>query len=281
VPDPTPPRPDGLPSSIDLNAPNAARMYDYMLGGNSNFAVDRAAADKVMAQGEVSTAPARLNRSFLRRSVRFMLEQGIDQFLDLGSGIPTVGNVHEIAQAANPNARVVYVDNEPVAVAHARHLLADNPNTAMVDADLRDPDSVLTDPLTTGLLDFDRPLGVLLVAVFHFIPDSDSPLEIVARYRRAARGGGHLALSHFTTDGQEEQAARGAAHYQQTATPVVARNRDEVAELFGSMPLVEPGLVWVPQWRPDGGDPALDRPSAARVYAGVSRIDPADNSDNL
>jgi hypothetical protein len=270
VPDSTPQQ--FGPPSVDVNSPNAARMYDYMLGGSSNFAVDREAADRMLEQAGNTTAPARLNRSFLRRAVRFMVDQGIDQFLDLGSGIPTVGNVHEIAQAQNPDAKVVYVDNEPVAVAHARHILADNPNAVIVDADLRDPAVVLEHPDTRRMLDFDRPLGVLMVAVFHFIPDSDRPLDIVTTYQRAARAGGYFALSHFTSDVRADNGRRGAAVYQKTSTPVVARSHAEVGALLGGVELVEPGIVWVPEWRPDGGDPELEQPELSVIYAGVGTI---------
>ena len=252
----------------DVTRPNAARMYDYMLGGSANFAADREAADAMMAAGGSTTAPARLNRAFLRRAVRFMVEQGVGQFLDLGSGIPTAGNVHEIAQAADPRARVVYVDNEPVAVHHAKELLAGNDNTAMIKADLRDVDSVLEHPETRRLIDFTQPVGLLMVAIFHFIPDTDRPADIVSGYLRAATGGGYLAISHFSDNGLV-QAKEAAGLYRRTATPVVARSRTEIGALLAGTELVEPGLVWTPEWLPDGGDPALDTPSDARIYAAV------------
>ncbi len=252
----------------DVTRPNAARMYDYMLGGSANFAVDREAADAMMAAGATTTAPARLNRAFLRRAVRFMVEQGVEQFLDLGSGIPTAGNVHEIAQSASPGARVVYVDNEPVAVHHARELLAGNDDAAMINADLRDVDAVLGHAQTRRLIDFARPVGLLMVAIFHFIPDTDRPADIVSRYLRAASGGGYLAISHFSDNGLV-QAKEAATLYRRTATPVVARSREEVGALLAGTDLVEPGLVWTPQWRPDGGDPALGDPSESRIYAAV------------
>src|SRR5437879_6199523 len=158
---------------VDVTRPNAARMYDYMLGGSTNFAADREAAEQMMAAGGATTAPARMNRAFLRRAVRFMVEKGIEQFLDLGSGIPTAGNVHEIAQAANPDAHIVYVDNEPIAVHHATELLAGNDNAAMIRADLRNVQSVLVHPDTRRLIDVTKPVGLLMVAIFHFIQDTD------------------------------------------------------------------------------------------------------------
>jgi SAM-dependent methyltransferase len=255
----------------DVKRPNAARMYDYMLGGSTNFAADRDAAEAMMAAGGTTTAPARLNRAFLRRAVRFMTEQGIDQFLDLGSGIPTAGNVHEIAQAANPDARILYVDNESVAVHHAKELLAGNDRAMMINADLRDVDSVLAAAETRRLLDFSRPVGLLMVAIFHFIPDTDQPADIVSGYLRALTGGGYLAISHFSDNGLD-QAREAAGLYRSTATPVVARTRAEVAALMAGTELVEPGLVWTPQWRPDGGDPALDSPSDSRIFAAVGEF---------
>lgn len=251
--------------------PNAARMYDYMLGGSTNFAVDREAADQMLAVGGATTAPARRNRAFLGRAVRFMTEQGIDQFLDLGSGIPSVGNVHEIAQSANPEARVVYVDNEPVAVHHARELLAGNDRAVMINADLRDVTGVVGNAETRRLLDFGRPIGLLMVAIFHFIPDDDRPAEIVSGYLRALTGGGYLAISHFSDNGLV-RAREAATLYRRTTTPVVARTRAEIVALLAGTELVEPGLVWTPEWRPDEGDPALESPSDARIYAAVGEI---------
>jgi SAM-dependent methyltransferase len=217
----------------------------------------------------------RLNRSFLRRAVRFMVDAGIDQFLDLGSGIPTVGNVHQIAQQANPLARVVYVDSEPVAFAHAQHLLNGNPCTTILHADLRDVDRVLTDPETVRLLDFSRPVGLLMVAILHFIPESDDPAGIVARYKSALTGGGYLALSHFTADGNQHGNAESSKQwYQQTATPVLTRTADELRAIIGSADLVPPGLVWTPDWRPEEGDLIPDRIEDAALYAAVATIPP-------
>jgi trans-aconitate methyltransferase len=212
----------------------------------------------------------------MRRAVRFMIEEGIDQFLDLGSGIPTVGNVHEIAQQANPNARVVYVDNEPVAVAHAKQLLSDDPNTAMVAADLRDAGAVLNHPNTRAILDFTRPIGVLLVAVFHFVPDSDDPAGILARYASAVPTGSYVAVSHYTQDGYDadklERMRKGMASYQRTATPVYARTEAELAGLLTGLEIVSPGIAWTPLWRPDNTEPALCEPTDSEIYGTVARI---------
>ena len=260
---------------MDVSRPNAARMYDYMLGGSQNFAVDREAVDAMLATAGSTMAPARLNRSFLRRAVQYMAADGIDQFLDLGSGIPTVGNVHEIAHAANPGSRVVYVDIEPVAVAHARHLLAGNDNATIVHADLRNVDEVLNHPETQRLIDFTRPVGLLLVSILHFIQDEDDPAGIVTAYRAATVAGGYLALSHFSIN-DNELARRGAAHYQKTATPVVGRTREEITTYLAGLEPIPPGLVWTSQWRPDGADPIPRSPQDARIYGAVGKMPPHD-----
>ena len=262
--------PTELPASVELDKPNAARIYDYMLGGSHNFEGDRTVAEDTMAATNSTPRSYRMNRSFLRRAVKFMLDNGIDQFLDLGSGIPTVGNVHEIAQSINPDVRVVYVDNEPVAVSHSRRMLADNPKAIIIDADLRDTRAVLGHPQTQRMLDFTKPIGLLMVAIFHFIPDRDRPSEIVARYRKAMRGGGFLAMSHFTGDDQAVRwASNGSQWYQQTANPLVMRTKAEFEALLTGVELVPPGVTWVQQWRADGSEPELAVPSESAIYAAV------------
>jgi hypothetical protein len=227
----------------------------------------------MMAATNSTPRSYRMNRSFLRRAVKFMVENGIDQFLDLGSGIPTVGNVHEIAQSINPDVRVVYVDNESVAVSHSRRMLAGDPNTVIIDADLRDTRAVLGHPLTQKMLDFGKPIGLLMVAIFHFIPDGDHPVQIVARYRDAMRGGGFLAMSHFTGDDQAVRlAANGAQWYQRTANPLIMRTRAEFEALLHDVELVPPGVTWVQQWHSDGGEPELAIPSESAIYAAVGRL---------
>ena len=281
--DPRIPSLSGEPPSpaVDISLPNAARIYDYLLGGCHNFAIDRETAEKAMAAGRSSALPARANRSFLRRAVRFMVSEGIDQFLDLGSGIPTVGNVHEIAQHANPDAHVVYVDNEPIAVAHARQLLAGNQNAMIIGADLRDTGAVLTHPDTRRLLDFDRPIGLLMVAVFHFIPDSDDPAGIIGRYVSAFRDGGYLALSHYTEDGytpeKRQRAAAGKAAYR---TPVVGRTSTELTGLLRGMEVLPPGCVYTPEWRPDDEQSVVSNPADAEIYAIVGRIPSRSSTDH-
>src|ERR1700742_3736270 len=193
-------RPRWIPADVDLDRPNPARILDYFLGGAHNFAVDRKAAKQaVQAMPEVANG-MRASRSFLRRAVTTLVEAGVDQFLDLGSGIPTVGNVHEIAQRLNPAARVVYVDNEPIAVAHAELLLRDNENTASIMADIRNPERIAEHPDVCRLLDFTQPLGLLMVGVIQFIPDDDDPWSIAKTYRGMLARGSYLALSAFTWD---------------------------------------------------------------------------------
>ncbi|HWE89030.1 MAG TPA: SAM-dependent methyltransferase [Pseudonocardiaceae bacterium] len=260
---------DELPPSIDRSRPSVARIYDWLLGGSANFAVDREAAQKVVAELTSMPLMARLNRSFLRRAVRYLVEQGIDQFLDLGSGIPTAGNVHEIAQAASPDARVVYVDVDPVAVNHARHLLADDPNATAVHADLRDVDTVLLE--ATTLLDFTRPIGLLLAAILPFIPDADDPSGIIDRYLSTLVPGSYLALSHGTND-QADNFGGALAAYNNSVMRVTLRSHAELLDLLHGVDLVEPGLVWTTEWRPDGRDPQLASGHEAGTWAAVGQL---------
>jgi SAM-dependent methyltransferase len=258
-----------VPSSVDLDRPSAARMYDYFLGGSHNFAVDREAAKSVEQIFPGMSGAARANRSFLRRAVRYMLSQGIDQFLDLGSGIPTVGNVHEIAQQTNPAARVVYVDVEPVAVAHSTALLADNPLASAIQADLRDPESVLGSDEVRTVLDFDRPIGLLMAAVLHFVPDEDEPQEAIARYRSVLAPGSFVAISHASWDGVSQEGRESGeqvnAIYRRTDSPLVLRSGAEVAAFFTGLEVVEPGVVPLGEWHPDSDDAYIN------AYAGVGR----------
>ncbi|MFD9733799.1 SAM-dependent methyltransferase [Umezawaea sp. NPDC059074] len=258
-----------VPSSVDLTRPSVARMYDYFLGGSHNFAVDRETAKAIEKIYPGMAGAARANRDFLRRAVRYLAGEGIDQFLDLGSGIPTVGNVHEIAQQVNPDSRVAYVDVEPVAVAHSIALLAKDPLTVAVQADLRDPDAVLANQEIRALLDFDRPIAVLLAAALHFVPDSDHPHAAVARYRDAVVPGSYLAISHGSLDGVPQDSVtsgeRVQAVYQRTDAQLVLRSAAEIARFFDGLDLVDPGVVLLPEWRPDSDDAYIS------AYVGVAR----------
>jgi hypothetical protein len=250
---------------VDVDTPNAARMYDYHLGGSHNFAADRAAAERTRAAMPWVAVAMRTNRAFLGRAVRFCQSEGIDQFLDLGSGIPTVGNVHEVARATDPGARVAYVDHEPVAVITSEAVLDGDPLTSVLHADLRDPGGVLAG---VGLLDLGRPVALLSVAVLHFVPDADDPAAIMARYRARLAPGSMHVLSHATADHDPEVAAAAAATYRSTSNPITPRSRAQIMELLAGTDLVEPGLVDASEWRPD--DPAAV--VHAGYYAAVGRI---------
>ncbi|NMO93488.1 hypothetical protein HH311_27310 [Actinomycetospora sp. TBRC 11914] len=258
---------------IDFERANAARIYDYFLGGAHNFASDRAQAATIVAANPDMPRVCRLNRDFLGRVVRWCLAAGVDQFLDLGSGVPTVGNVHEIALAARPDARVAYVDFEPVAVHHARDLTAGLDGVRVVQGDLRQPEAVLRDPGVAGLLDFDRPVAILAIAVLHFI-DDDLP-SIFGRYRAALAPGSVLALNHGSADQDDPVLAEAVRDiqrgYRGAATPVVLRDRAEIRELLDGFELVVPGLVDPVDWpveqpgvEPIGAYAAVGRAPAAR-----------------
>jgi hypothetical protein len=246
-------------------------VYDCLLGGGHNFPVDRQVADFIISRLPQARKIAGSNRAFLRRSVLFMAEQGITRFLDLGSGIPTVGNVHEIAQRANPASRVVYVDYEPVAVAHSELLLAGDERTAVVQADLTAPDNVLSTAPVRALLDTGEPIGLLMVAVHHFVPDEKDPVGLVARYRDALPSGSYVAISHLTADHDPEGMAEVTATMAASPDPMFFRGHDRVVELFDGMDLVEPGVVDAPHWRPEYG--VTDATNLVHgVYAGLARV---------
>jgi len=261
-------RPDWAPYGVDLDRPNAARVYDFYLGGAHNFAIDRQMAAQALAGWPELPLIMRANRAFLRRAVRFLARSGVRQFLDLGSGIPTVGNVHEVARAEEPSARVVYVDIDPVAVAHSRAILDGDPRVTPIQADLRSPADVLDLAAREGGLDLTQPVAVLLVAVLHFVPDSDDPGRVMAEYRDGTAPGSAIAICHATADGQGERADEHRALYARTPTPMTMRSHADVSRLLAGYELVEPGLVYMSQWRPDDEDlPA--RPEDYPGYAAV------------
>jgi hypothetical protein len=249
-------RPNWAPGDIDLARPSIARVYDYWLGGAHNFAVDRTVADKVLADVPVIKSIVLNHRAFLRRAVRFMLSRGIRQFLDLGSGIPTVGNVHEIAQATDPSARVVYVDVDAVAVAHSRAILTGNELVNVLQTDVRDAKQVLSAPEVQGLLDFDQPIGVLMIALLHFVPDAEDPRGIVGDYRDALPDGSYLAISHAGfEEGEWDPAWDEARHtYNRGVSEMCFRPKREVEAMFDGFELVEPGVARLPLWRPESPD---------------------------
>ncbi|HKN97823.1 MAG TPA: SAM-dependent methyltransferase [Pseudonocardiaceae bacterium] len=262
--------PDWVPEGVEVTVPNAARMYDYTLGGYHNFAVDREYIEKAIQAMPGIVAVAHANRAFVGRSVRWLVKEGVRQFLDIGSGIPTLGNVHEVAQEAAPDARVMYVDIDPVAVAHSEALLAGNDLAGVIQADLRQPSDILYHPDVLALLDFAQPVAVLLNAVMHFLPDSDHPLDIMAAIREALPSGGYVVMTHGTEarDTAREQ-ERVAELYQSTPTSFHLRDEDYVRRMFDGFELVEPGITTVTAWRPDPDE--QDDPPQDSILAVVGR----------
>jgi hypothetical protein len=258
-----------VPPEVDTELPSAARVYDYLLGGGHNFAADRQLGERFLLAQPHARAIARYNRSFLRRAVLHLLDQGIRQFLDLGSGIPTVGNVHEITRRAASGARVVYVDYEAIAVAHTRMILRDEPLATMVQQDMTEPAAVLDAALATGLLDLAEPLGLLAIGCFHLVPPAREPGAVLGAYRDAVASGSHLALSHWTADLQPAEMAGIVEVMKKSANPVFPRTHAEISGLLAGFDLVEPGVVPLPLWRPDGI--SEDDPEQAGLLAAVGR----------
>lgn len=263
-------RPYWAPQGIDITVPSVSRIYDYFLGGSHNFEVDRVAARVALKAVPGIPKIGQANRAVMRRAVRFAVDRGITQFLDIGSGIPTFGNVHEIAQSACPGARVVYVDNDPVAVAHSRAVLDGNADAAIVPADLRDPRSILEHPETQRLLDFDRPIALMLVAIVHFLHDDEDPAGIIAVLRDALVPGSAMVITHATVLGATAQASAGVQEaYNRTATPLLTRSREELEPFFEGFEIVEPGIVPLPYWRPDSPPSDDDAPGRLHGLAAV------------
>jgi SAM-dependent methyltransferase len=258
---------------FDLNTPNLARMYDYMLGGKDNFAVDRDAIDTLAANLPEAIPIARANRAFLQRVVRHLAASGIRQFLDLGSGLPTQGNVHEIVREVSPDAKVVYVDHDPVVAAHARTLLEKEKRVVFVQGDLLRPAKLLTTPEVTDFLDLNEPVAVLLVSILHFVQEADDPAAMVNVLRDAVAPGSYLALTHAVTGlGKEEAEENARAVYRGSSTGGAAgRTLEDITAFFGDFEMVPPGLVPVTEWRPD--EPTLPSEADLSDYllAGLAR----------
>ncbi|MEU5089255.1 SAM-dependent methyltransferase [Streptomyces sp. NPDC021356] len=266
-------RPAWAPRSIDISVPSVARIYDYYLGGSHNFEIDREAARRAMEFMPGLPKIMQANRAFMRRAVRFALDEGITQFLDVGSGIPTFGNVHEVAQSARPGARVVYVDHDPVAVTHSQSVLADNDDADVVAADLRKPHEILASPQLQRLIDLNRPVALLLVAILHFVEDTDDPYTAVAELRDALAPGSLLILTHASYEGiplPPERSEGAVDVYKGIRNPLIMRSRDEIARFFEGYDMVEPGLVPMARWRPQTA-PEDEDPYAFSGFAGVGR----------
>jgi hypothetical protein len=253
--------PGHVSPKIDTSVANVARMYDYWLGGKDNFEADRVAAEKVLIQMPGQRRSALENRRFLRRAVEFLTtEAGIDQFLDIGVGLPTQGAVHEVAHEINPRSHVAYVDYDPVVVAHGNALLATPDQSVVVQEDIRRPAELLANPVIRGHLDFDRPVAVLMLAIVHFVSDEDDPGAITARLRAALAPGSYLVLTHICQELLPDKAAAARAKdvYQKAGQPIKARTAAEIRGFFGDFELVEPGLVPKHAWRPPDGQAAAD-----------------------
>ncbi|MYV89489.1 SAM-dependent methyltransferase [Streptomyces sp. SID1034] len=266
-------RPAWAPQGIDISVPSVSRIYDYYLGGSHNFEVDREAAREAMRFMPGLPKVMQANRAFMRRAVRFAVDEGITQFLDIGSGIPTFGNVHEVAQSANPEARVLYVDHDPVAVAHSHAVLEGNGRAGIAAADLRKPQDILSAAEDSQLLDPSRPVALLLVAVLHFVEDQDDPYTAVATLRDALAPGSLLVLTHAAYEGiplSEEEAGGTVGVYRNIKNPLVMRSREEVTAFFDGFEVLEPGVVSMPLWRPEGEADQED-PYAFSGFAGVGR----------
>jgi SAM-dependent methyltransferase len=266
-------RPAWAPQGIDMSVPSVSRMYDYYLGGSHNFEVDRDAARKAMEFMPGLPAIMKANRAFMRRVVKFAAAEGLTQFLDIGSGIPTFGSVHEVAAAAAPGSRVLYVDHDPVAVAHSRAVLADHTDTGVMTADLRKPEQILNSPVTGELLDLERPVALLLICVLHFLEDEDEPYRAVATLRDALAPGSLIALTHAGYDGiplPQERVGGMVTAYKDIRNPLVMRSREATARFFDGFEMVEPGLVSPPRWRLDTPVEQED-PYAFSGFAGVGR----------
>jgi S-adenosyl methyltransferase len=259
---------------IDTSKPHAARMYDYLLGGKDHFAVDRQTAERAIAAIPTGRTAARENRAFLGRAVRYLVaEAGIRQFLDIGTGLPSANNVHEVAQAAAPESRVVYVDNDPIVLTHARALLTSTPEgrSAYIEADLCEPDRILAAPAIAETLDLTKPVALMLVGILHFIPDEANPARAVTTLVDALPRGSYLAASHGAPEFNPEGSAAWSRTYRDSGVPFQLRTADDFAELaFGGLEFVDPGLVVVSDWQPEGPGPR-PLPGEVGIVGGVAK----------
>lgn len=280
------------PAGVDLSQPSIARVYDYYLGGDTNWEIDRQFADKILREFPIMRPIARSNRLFLHRLVRHLTKAGIRQFVDLGSGVPTMGHAHEVAdQVAPGEVRVAYVDHEPVAVAHSRSLLrefGDEDRHTAIHADIRDPQGLWEKIEASGVIDPEKPIGLLMIAVLHVqqLPTPDSPVaddlgpHLVKTYRDLLPAGSYLGISHVTSEGIPAESAEMLTsikkRYDGAGSPVIWRTRDEIEALFGDFRLIDPGLTWTPLWHPEEASvtdetPDLDDPSKSVILAGVAK----------
>lgn len=249
---------DDLPSNIDTDVFSVARLYDFLLGGKHNFAPDRDFGRQLLAIEPNGRMILQQNRYFLARAMRVMLDDGVRQFLDLGSGIPTQNYVHELAHAVDPAARVVYIDNDPPAVSHSNYILRGDDRAGAVLADMIDAERVLGDPTVKSLIDFDKPVGLTALAAWHFVDDADDPAGVLAAYRRMLAPGSYLALTHATIDGATGDLVRNVqSQYQSVMKNPSPRTREQIAAFFEGFRILDPGIVNLPAWRPEKPEDAV------------------------
>ena len=258
----------GVPPGTDPTKPSAARIYNYLLGGKDNYAVDRAAADKVLAVAPDQRRLARANRAFAIRAVRVLAEAGLRQFIDLGTGFPPSPSVHEVARRSDPSARVIYVDYDPIVHTHNTALLAGDDHVASVQADIRQPEAILDHPDVSRLIDFDRPVGVLCVAVLHLVSDAEDPAGIIARFRARLCPGSYLVLSQFASESDQEAMVELRAVAAGTPVETYFRPQDQILRFFDGFEFLEPGLTSVQEWRQD----TITAPTRLKIAGAVGRI---------
>lgn len=265
------------PRGIDVTKPNVARVYDYMVGGKDHFAIDRMAAERALQIAPDAKEAGRACRAFLRRAVRYLAaEAGIRQFLDIGSGLPTATNVHQVAHEVDPGIRTVYVDHDPMVLVHGRALLANEPTTTVIEADIRRPREILEHPEVLERIDFSEPVGLLLFSILHHVHDSEDPEGIAATLRDALPSGSYLGIIHFWNPAEEhprisEKAIEAERMFNETMGTGRWRLRKEIAAYFGDFDLVEPGLCPLADWRPDGDDPSAQTDTRYTMIGGVAR----------
>lgn len=263
------PPPGWQPKGIDVSVPSVARVYDAILGGKDNFPVDRAIAEELVAFMPDGREAAIYNRAVLGRGVRYLAEQGIRQFIDLGSGLPTARNTHQVAQEVIPEARVIYVDNDPIVLAHGQALLAENQYTTVITADVRQPEEILSHPDLRSLIDFDQPIGLLMLGIIHHLNDEEDPGGLVARYRNAVAAGSYLFLTHFVDHGTQTDDLQKALLTDLGTGRF--RTLEEITAYFDGLELVEPGVVYNPLWRPDGPPLETLRLTEKLIGGGIGR----------
>ncbi len=258
------------PNGADITTPNVARMYDFYLGGKDNYASDREAARKVLGVASEVPLAALENREFVKRAVRFLVREDIKQFVDIGPGLPTRSNVHEVVRQYEPQAHVVYIDNDPIVLSHSQSLLENTPGVAIIDEDLREPEHILSNPALRELISFARPVALCMTLVLHFIPDSGDPYGIVARLCEALCPGSYVVISHVTGDGRDPEALTEITDtYDQATAPLIMRSRTDIARFFDGFELVDPGVVFLSQWRSTGE--FYSEGGTRWAYAGVGR----------